>query len=183
MKKKIVTTLLTATMVAGSLAGGSQMVFAEESEEPVTIRFAWWGSQDRADKTNKAVELFMKKNPDIIVETSFYPFDSYYENLSISATSDNMPDVFQGFIGAGDCMQYMTEGLMEPLDEYIESGLIDTSSISESLLDTGIYDGKNYGISLDSNVKCMIVDPDIYEEAGLEIPEVAKLIRGFYALF
>lgn len=28
----------------------------------MTIRFAWRGSQKRADKTNKVVELFMEKN-------------------------------------------------------------------------------------------------------------------------
>ncbi len=31
--------------------------------EKTTIRFAWWGGQERADMTNEAVELFMEKEP------------------------------------------------------------------------------------------------------------------------
>lgn len=187
--KRAAVTFLAISMVAGTLTGcgsGKENDKADAGHnvadtdtdtgsdgEQTTIRFAWWGSQDRADRTNEAVEIFMEKNPDIKVETSFYPFDSYYENLSISATSNNMPDVFQGFIGAIDCTQYISQGLVEPLDEYIEQGLIDTSNIPQNLLDTGMNEGKNYGLSLGSNVKCMVVDPDAYKKAGLEIPEVA----------
>lgn len=144
---------------------------APENGEQVTIRFAWWGGQDRADKTNKAVELFMEKNPDIKVETSFYPFESYNENLSISASAGNMPDVFQGFVGSNNDL--MEAGLVEPLDDYINQGLIDTSDISESLLESAKIDGKTYGVSLGCNVKCLIVDPEAYEKAGLTVPEVA----------
>lgn len=155
---------------AGSQAAGGQTA-AGAGE--TTIGFAWWGSQDRADRTNKAVELFMEKNPDIKVETSFYPWDSYYENLSISATSGNMPDVFQFYVGAADGRQFLSQNLVEPLDTYIESGIIDTSSISDSLLQTGMSDGKNYGLALGANVKCMVVDPETYEKGGLTVPEVA----------
>lgn len=196
-KRKVAALVLSMSMVTGMLAGCGDSsssgttastgttgaVTAEESKteqpapsgsgEPVTISFAWWGSQDRADRTNQAVELFMEKNPDIKVETSFYPFDSYYENLSISATSGNMPDVFQGFIGAADSQQYMAQGLLEPLDTYIVQGLINISDISDSLVATGMDQGKNYGVSLGANVKCMAIDPDVYAQAGLTIPEVA----------
>ena len=178
MKKKIISSVLLAAMVTGMLAGcGSSAETGDTSvstdNDKATIRFAWWGSQDRADKTNEAVKLFMEENPDINVETSFYPFDSYYENLSVSATSGNTPDVFQGYVGEGDCMQYLSEGIMEPLDDYIADGTIDTSEIADNIINTGIYEGKTYGLALGVNVKCMIVDPDAYEKAGLTIPEVA----------
>ncbi len=141
------------------------------SGEPVTIRFAWWGGQERADKTNAAVELFMEQNPDIKVETSFFPFESYYENITIAATAGNMPDVFQGFVGANNDL--MEAGLVEPLDSYVESGLIDLSNVSAGLTESAKIDGKTYGVALGCNVKCMIVDPEAYEVAGLTIPEVA----------
>lgn len=32
-----------------------------EQEEPIVIRFAWWGEQARNDKTREAVALFMEK--------------------------------------------------------------------------------------------------------------------------
>lgn len=170
MKKRIVAIALTACMTVGSLAG-AVTTFAADNEEPVTIRFAWWGGQDRADKTNQAIELFMEQNPDIKVETSFFPFESYNENITIAASAGNMPDVVQGYVGANP--DWMEANLIEPLDSYIESGEINVDDISESLRESAKIDGQTYGVALGCNVKCLIVDPEAYEKAGLTIPEVA----------
>lgn len=190
MKKKMLALALMACMTAGALTGcGSQADNTtnassstqtgttteaendDESTEPVTIRFAWWGGQERADKTIAAIELFMEKNPDIIVETSFFPFESYNENITIAASAGNMPDVVQGFVGANS--DWMEAGLVEPLDSYIEAGLIDTSNISDGLIESAKIDGQTYGVALGCNVKCLIVDSEAYANAGIEVPEVA----------
>lgn len=121
--------------------------------------------------TNEAVELFMEQNPDIIVETSFYPWDSYWENLSIASTANNVPDVYQGYIGAGEFQQFMDGGIVEPLDDYVAAGQIDVSSISENLVAEGKVDGKLYGLPFGINTRAMLVAPDMYEKANLEIPE------------
>ena len=105
------------------------------------------------------------------METSFYPWDSYWENLSVASTANNIPDVYQGYIGSGDFQQFMDGGIVEPLDSYAESGLIDLSSISENLIAEGQVDGKLYGLPFGVNTRAMLVAPDIYEKAGLTIPE------------
>ena len=189
--KKIMALFLTAAMAAGVLSGcgggNSQTTDNTSADGPssvettsavkngkdgrTTIRFAWWGGQERADLTNEAVKLFMEKNPDIEVETSFYPWDSYWENLSVASTANNIPDVYQGYIGSGDFQQFMDGGIVEPLDSYAESGLIDLSSISENLIAEGQVDGKLYGLPFGVNTRAMLVAPDIYEKAGLTIPE------------
>lgn len=175
----------TANAGSASTASSSKSETADESGddtaaenkssstdgEQVTIRFAWWGSQERADKTNAAVDLFMEKNPDIKVETSFFPFESYNENITIAASAGNMPDVLQGFVGANS--DWMEANLVEPLDSYIEEGLINTADISDGLLESAKIDGQTYGVALGCNVKCLIVDPEAYEKAGIEVPEVA----------
>lgn len=50
-------------------------------EKDITIRFTWWGSEDRAEKTIQAVRLFETKNPGIRVQTRYFPFETYSENL------------------------------------------------------------------------------------------------------
>ncbi len=189
--KKIMALFLTAALAAGVLSGcggGNSQTTDNTSADGTssvettsavkngkdgrtTIRFAWWGGQERADLTNEAVKLFMEKNPDIEVETSFYPWDSYWENLSVASTANNIPDVYQGYIGSGDFQQFMDGGIVEPLDSYAESGLIDLSSISENLIAEGQVDGKLYGLPFGVNTRAMLVAPDIYEKAGLTIPE------------
>lgn len=137
--------------------------------EPVTIRFAWWGEENRNERTQEAVELFMEKNPDIVVQTVCYPFETYGENMDIFVQTGYMPDVWQGYVGADN--DYMQKGLVEPLDTYVERGLIDIGNISSALLETGRIDGKLYGLSLGCNVKCMAVVAKDFEDVGLKIPE------------
>lgn len=140
-------------------------------EKDITIRFTWWGSEDRAEKTIQAVRLFETKNPGIRVQTRYFPFETYSENLQIAAEMGYMPDVFQGYIGSDN--QYVEDGLVECLDPYVEEGLIHADDISENLLNTGRLGGKLYGLSLGCNVRCLALDIEVYDRAGLEIPEVA----------
>ena len=137
--------------------------------EPVTIRFAWWGDQVRNDRTVEAVKLFMEKNPDILVQTVSFPFETYSENMDIFIQTGYMPDVWQGYVGADN--DYMQKELVEPLDEYVDIGIINVDDISSDLLDTGKINGRLYGLSLGCNVKCMVVIPEYFENAGLRIPK------------
>lgn len=78
--KKMTALFLAATMAAGVLTGcgggsdkgatadtgaaantGEVKTSANGNGKKVTIRFAWWGGQERADLTNEAVNLFMEK--------------------------------------------------------------------------------------------------------------------------
>lgn len=140
----------------------------KELKEPVTIRFAWWGEQTRDDKTREAVALFMEKNPDILVQTVSFPFETYYENMDIFIETGYMPDVWQGYVGANN--NFLQAGLVEPLNEYVDGGLISIDDISQNLLETGIIADKLYGISLGCNVKCMAVIPEYFRKTNLEIP-------------
>ena len=143
----------------------------QQAQERITIRFAWWGSEDRAKRTVEAVRLFEEKNPGISVKTSSFEFESYGENMRIAASVENLPEVFQGYIGADN--DYMDQGLVESLDSYVEKGLIRTEDISDELLQSGMMDGHLYGLSMGCNVKCLAIDADAYKNAGLTIPEIA----------
>ena len=154
-------------------------------EPEATIRFAWWGTKERADRTIQAVRLFEEKNPQIQVKTSWFEFDEYEENLRIAASVDNMPDVFQGYVSSDN--YYLEQGLIEDLSGYVQEGLIRTSDISQELLETGMYNGALYGLSMGCNVKCLVLDEEVYEKAGLAIPEICyptweALEEDLYAL-
>lgn len=136
--------------------------------EPVKMNITWWGNQPRHDATNKVLELYSKNNTNVTFAPEFSGFDAYYDKLTMLAAANNMPDIFQWFVGND---QYFQKGLVAPLDEYVSSGLINTDNITQGILDTGKLDGKLYGISLGINAKAMAVDPALYEKAGLTVPE------------
>ena len=161
--------LLGFSLCSCTEAGGKDGGAAAGEAEEVTIRFAWWGNEERARRTVEAVRLFEQKYPEIHVKTSSFAFDDYGENMRIAASVGNLPDVFVGYVGADN--DYMEEGLVECLDPYVEEGLIRTEDMREGLMDTGRLEGRLYGLSLGCNVKCMAVDTEAYEKAGLAIPK------------
>lgn len=144
---------------------------SDNSNEQIEITFTWWGSQERANTTNEAVKLFMEKNPDIKVNTSFYPFDSYSQNLNISATANKLADVFQGYLGTSDTNALIEKGKVISYDKFIEDGTVKVDNISKDVLQLCKYEDQTYGLPFGLNAKVMYVAPDVYEKAGLEIPE------------
>ena len=194
MKKKLVSFLMAMTMIAGSLAGcGSQAENtttdtqtdapadanaaeapaqteskeeAPASDEPITLRMAWWGSQDRHDKTIAAIELYESLNPNVTIEYEYYSFDDYFTKLKTLVASDEVWDVFQ--LG-GNFPMYLDK--ICPLDEYIASGVVDVSKISEAnLKTTRETDGTQLGLTNGINTYGIAYDPAMFEEAGAELP-------------
>ena len=83
---------------------------------------AWWGSQDRHDRTIKAIELYESLHPNVKIEYEYYSFDDYFTKLKTLVASDQVWDIFQ--LG-GNFPMYMDK--IYPLDDYIASGVVDVS--------------------------------------------------------
>ena len=107
MKKKLLAMALSATMVlgmAGCGAGndgrastnadastGSQTQTSssaetkqeDTTEEPITLRMAWWGSQTRHDITTQVINMYMEEHPNVTIEYEFYSFDDYFTKLKL----------------------------------------------------------------------------------------------------
>ena len=149
-------------------SAGASASSENTKSEPIKLSITWWGNQPRHDATNKVLDLYTQKNPNVTFSPEFTGFDGYYDKLTMLAAANNMPDIFQWYV---ENDQYFQKGLVAPLDDYVNSGLINTDNISQSILDTGKLNGKLYGISLGINAKAMAVDPAMYEKAGLTVPE------------
>ncbi len=184
MKRRFITTValtLASVLTLSACSGGNNNdstpsatnAGSEEAAAKATnLRIVWWGNQERHDITSKVLDMYSASNPNVTFAPEYQGFDGYYQKLTLLAASNNMPDVFQFYVGAGDANQFTTKGLVDPLDTYIESGLIDVTNIGESTLSGGKdKDGKIYGIPLGVNARAMFVDVAAYEKAGLTIPE------------
>src|SRR6266550_3506800 len=55
---------------------------AAASQAKVEMRFAWWGSQDRHNRTIKAIELFQQMHPNITFTYEFAGFDDYFTKMA-----------------------------------------------------------------------------------------------------
>src|SRR5215467_12877848 len=78
---------------ANPAAGGGQA--APASGETIQFRMAWWGSQDRHDRTIKVLDLFKKDNPNVNITYEFSAFNDYWTKLTTQAAGGNLPCLIQ----------------------------------------------------------------------------------------
>ncbi len=156
------TSASTAAAAGQAAAGGGA---------PVNMQVAWWGSQNRHDRTIKVLEMFMQENPNVKLTWEFAAFNDYWTRLTTQAAGGNLPCLIQHdyqYIG-----EWVKRNQLMPLDQFVENGTIDATNIAEGYLNGGRLgpDNKLYAISLGTNTQTFTVDPAMLQEAGLEVPK------------
>ncbi|TBL75689.1 ABC transporter substrate-binding protein [Paenibacillus thalictri] len=80
-----------AQPAAGSNGGKD----AAASAKQVTLRFSWWGNDPRHQATLKAIDLYMKQNPNVKIEAEYMGFDGFYKKLLTQFAGNTAPDLLQ----------------------------------------------------------------------------------------
>ena len=162
MRRRFLATALAALLAAASLAGcgsksqgtDTQTTGASSAAETgstgsdtqaasgdkITLNLTWWGNQTRNDVTKKAADLYMSQNPNVDIKVEFTDWSGYWDKLSAMAAGGNMPDIIQ--MDYSYLNQYQKSGQLADLSEFISNGIIDTSKIPESIIESGSIDGK-----------------------------------------
>jgi len=157
---------------AGSFSPSKTRGKAESKDlkKPVTIRIAWWGGDARHDYTKKVIELYEQRNEHITIDVEEYAnYDDYWKVMAPQAAAGELPDLIQ--IDTVYYAQYAGKQLLADLDPYLGKE-IDTSNISENILEAGVYNHVNYGMTLGVNALGFQYDPAILKEIGISnIPE------------
>ncbi len=152
-----------------------------EGEEQVTLEVLIQPN----DFSEAHAAAFMEENPDI--ELIVQGFD--WENLATRLTSGQAPDL-SGFFSSR-VPQYVNNGWLEPLDEWIDSSEVINWDDLQIVSDAWRYDpqtrehltGPKYGMTKDWNItSAYFYRRDLFEEAGLPLPEPTETItyQEFY---
>ncbi|MEU0060264.1 extracellular solute-binding protein [Streptomyces sp. NPDC006334] len=150
---------LAATTGCGGDGGAS-------SDGTVTIRYAWWGSEDRAQRINKTIALFEKKYPKIKVKTDFQPYSDFWKKFNTQASGGNPPDVFQNAIGF--LRKYDAKNVLLDLSEQVKAGNLAMDGFRAGLEKFGEIDGKLLGVPVGSNSMALVIDKHVYTKAGVK---------------
>lgn len=197
MKKRIIALALCLAMCVSALAGcGSADPETNPATEPTpevkdstvaatepvaeevdyadtTFRIAWWGGDARNNQTIDIIENFEKEHKNLKVEVEYASNPDYWTKFKTQVSTGDVPDVFMmdyAFIGT-----YVEAGIMEPLDSYIDSGLIDFTNVEASTNAGAVLGGVTYGVVTGVNSPCIIYDPEILKEAGVTFSEEPTL--------
>ncbi|MCI6888190.1 MAG: ABC transporter substrate-binding protein [Lachnospiraceae bacterium] len=153
---------------------------AAESQEPVTIRFSWWGGDARHEATEKLVEAFMKKYPYITVETEYGAWTGWEEKQSLNILSGECADVMQ--IGSNWVTDY-SKGGTAYYDLYQLKDVIDLTQFPEEKLKLNEVDGKLMAIPISLTGRLFYWNKSTFDEVGVPIPTDEESLLAAGAAF
>lgn len=137
--------------------------------QTVEIRVAWWGDTSRNNMYNEILDRFEKAYPGIKTVREPLSWQDYWQKLMVQSAGGAAPD----FMGMHPqyANDYLRRGVVEPLDTYIDQGIIDVSDIPQGAINTGVVDGVTYMLPMGLTGQSFFVNKTMLEENGLEVPD------------
>src|SRR5690625_2334711 len=114
------------------------------SDDIIELRMAWWGGQERHDRTLEVIELYEERNPHIKIVPEYSGIEGYFDKLTTQFGGGNAPDIIQY---GGNLNDFVYRDVVLPLDDYV-GDVLDISLHDENMIDAATFDGKFYGVTL-----------------------------------
>ncbi|AJY75157.1 ABC transporter substrate-binding protein [Paenibacillus beijingensis] len=149
-----------------------------QAGQNVELRFAWWGSQGRHDRTLKLIDKFQELHPNIKIKPEYTSFDGYWEKLSTQVAANNAPDIMQMSILY--IKEYSDRGVLGDMKPYLNAELNVTDLNKDVLDNQGTIGGKLTGLPVSDNASVMIYNKEMYQQAGVEPPKMDMTWQEYF---
>lgn len=152
---------------AGALVASSLPLMGRyaAAQDPVTIRYGWWGGTERQQSYTAALEGFEAANPAIKVEKEFADYDAFQERMTTQMAAGDVPDIF--WIASAQVLTYEKAGLYRQLDNI---ATLDLSDFDEELLETIRINGTLNTMPNGVFVPVIRYNETFATEDGVELP-------------
>ena len=137
------------------------------AQSDVRLRMFWWGSKERADRTDKVNKLYQQGNAGLTITGKSLGWTDYWPRLATQTAGRNAADVLQ--MDYRYIFEYARRGALLPLDDYLSKSL-DLKDFNKATIDSGKVDGKIYGVSLGLNSTSLVYDKEFIQSLGLKPP-------------
>lgn len=141
---------------AGGTAGGGD-------GEEINLRFTWWGSDTRQQRTQEIIDAFEEANPGVTISPEPGDWGGYWDRLATQVAANDAPDIIQ--MDEKYIREYAERGALLDLSD------VDVSDMTESTVATGVIDDTPYGIPTGINALMLAANPAVFEEAGVKMPD------------
>ncbi len=135
-----------------------------------TLGFAWWGNQLRDEVTMNAAEHFTELYPNVTFNLNNQVWNDYWTIMTTASSSGELPDLMQQDYAYLE--QWAEAGALLDLTPYIESGALDVSNISASIVDTGkASDGGIYAVCAGENAPALSYNKTLTDSLNITVPD------------
>ena len=153
---------------SGETSGSQSSATGNTEEEEVTLRFSWWGSDDRHEATLAVIDAFMEEHPNIKIEPEYSSQDGYNDKKTTEFSTGTAPDIFQIETGSGP--EYSRMGVLYDLSSI--------STLSFDKFDQNFIEvngqfgtGKQYAIPTGIAGSALVVNKTLADEIGIDLSQ------------
>lgn len=154
---------------ATSNTGSSDSSSTSEKKELTFWHIMVNENEGQSQAWAEAVDTFRQENPNITVKEDKTDNDAYKTKLKTALAANAAPDVFYSW-GGGFSTAFVDSGIVEPLDPYVESGVIDMDAMMPNICNNFYYNDKLYGLPTDSFLGVLYCNQELFDQYHLEIP-------------
>ena len=172
--------LVAAALLAAGCGGedaGDEGAGADTTEVSGTVELSGWASSPEETRLlRQVITDFEAQYPNIKVQ--YNPISGDYPAAMLAKFSARQPpDVF--YVDSNVIPDWIQQGVLEPLDGYIEDGDFDTGAFFPSLLDAFKGpDGQQYGLPKDWSPLGIFTNDQLLQDAGVEPPSTWDELRS-----
>ena len=154
-----------------AVLGGSALSACSQdtgSSGQATLRFMFWGSDDRVRRFQQVCTAFTQKHPDITVKPEFGEIDAIRTKTTVGMAGKNLPDVFWVL---GDLLpQLAGDGHLVELGPHLGEGKgIANAGMVDASLAPGQIDGKQYALVHGLQSIGVFAKKNVLDEVGVPI--------------
>jgi multiple sugar transport system substrate-binding protein len=137
----------------------------DAGSEEVTLRVAWWGSQERHDNFLSLIDEYEAENPDVTIEAEYSDSGGHWDRLATTTAGGDAPDVIA--FDKEHLFQYGGRGALLDLSTLD----IDTAGFPAASIEQGSLDGELYGLPFSQNAYTVVANEDLFAQAGVDLPD------------
>ena len=156
--------LLAGVAVVAGLAGCSSG--SKSSAGGGVVDLSFWNGLTGPDKpaVDQIISSFNQSHPKIKVTSDPIPWDVLYTKLLPAFGAGKGPDLIG--ISSDQLPGYASKHVIQPLDSMFSNG-VDKQTIVPSALNAGTYNGKQYGVPIESTPVMLYYNKKMFAAAGI----------------
>jgi multiple sugar transport system substrate-binding protein len=133
----------------------------------VELNMIWWGDAQRAERTQKALDLFQNAHPGIRVRTEYQDSNPYKDKLAARVAAGNPPDLLA--MRFDSLREYADRGSLLDLAQHTDR--LNLSGLSTPARTLGMVGDKNFGVPSGLNTVGFVVNKTLTDKYGVRIPD------------
>ncbi len=169
MKKYLISAVSMCSIIILSACSNEKSKNLPDGKlNPCTIRFSWWGGDDRHKATLDAIELWNKIHPEIEIVPEYGGWDGWTEKVSTQLSGGTAPDIMQ--INYDWLISFSPDGKgfydLSKLSEHLDLTVFDSD-----ILSFGKVDNILNAVTVSVSGRGMFYNSDVYRRLNAEYPK------------